>query len=264
MATTTTDKRRDADLQVALTLAALARPILLRHFRTAVDVDDKADASPVTVADRAAEAAIRAALAHLRPADGVWGEEHGPDRIDAERVWVIDPIDGTKSFIAGKPLFGCLIGLVEAGKPVLGVIEMAALGETFWGAEGFGAVFNGEVIRARGVDRLDRATLCATTPEMFLGDDKAAFDRLASRAKRTLYGSDCLHYAMIAAGWSDLAVEASLKPYDYVACAALVEAAGGFACDWSGQPLGLHGDGRVVMAGSRVLAEEALAVLAGS
>lgn len=261
MATTTTDKRRDADLQVALTLAALARPILLRHFRTVVDIDDKADSSPVTVADRAAEAAIRAALAQLRPADGVLGEEMGPDRIDAERVWVIDPIDGTKSFIAGKPLFGCLIGLVEAGKPVLGVIEMAALGETYWGAEGFGAVFNGEVIRARGCDALSAATLCATAPEMFQGDDKPAFDRLAGRAKRTLWGSDCLHYAMIAAGWSDLAVEASLKPYDYVACAAVVEAAGGVAMDWNGQPLTLHSDGRVIMAGSRVLAEQALAAL---
>ena len=246
---------------VALALADVARPVLMQHFRRGVTVDDKADLSPVTIADRDAEAAMRDALRRLAPDHGVLGEEHGSERIDAEFVWVLDPIDGTKSFITGKPLFGTLIALCQHGVPVVGVIDMPALGERFLGADDRGASFNGQPIRTRNCAHLSDAMLYATSPHMFVGRDAAAFARLTGAVKHPLYGADCYAYAMTAAGWSDLVVEASLKPYDFCACAAVLAAAGGASCDWLGRPLTLESDGRVIMTGDARLLAPTLAQL---
>jgi len=246
---------------IALALADAARPVLMQHFRRGVVVDDKADLSPVTIADRDAEAAMRDLLRRLAPDHGVLGEEHGTERLDADYVWVLDPIDGTKSFITGKPLFGTLIALCHHGVPVVGVIDMPALGEQFLGADDRGARFNGQPIRTRMCAHLADAMLYATSPHMFVGTDAKGFARLTGAVKHPLYGADCYAYAMTAAGWSDLVVEASLKPYDFCACAAVLSAAGGASCDWQGRPLTLASDGRVIMAGDPRLLAPSVACL---
>ena len=243
-------------------LADLARPLLLRHFRRDIAIEDKADLSPVTVADREAEAAMRQAIAARFPAHGILGEEYGPERADAALVWVLDPIDGTKSFITGRPLFGTLIALARDGSPVLGIIDMPVLGERFAGHEGGAATLTGAEVRTRRCGALAGAHLHATTPAMFAGDDQRRFAALAGRAKHAIFGGDCHNYGLVAAGWTDLVVEAQLKPYDYCAPAALIAAAGGRVSDWQGAPLTLASDGRVVAAGDPELHRQALAALA--
>ena len=259
-----TERRRDAGAYrgFAEHLADLARPLVMRHFRQTIAIEDKADLSPVTVADREAEAAMRRAISERFPDHGILGEEYGPERADAALVWVLDPIDGTKSFITGKPLFGTLIALAEAGRPVLGVIDMPALGERFVGHEGGAALFNGKPIRTRACGKLAAAHLHATSPSMFAGADEARFAALARRVKHPIFGGDCHNYALLAAGWTDLVVEAQLKPYDYCAPAALIAAAGGVASDWQGAALTLASDGRVVMGADPALHAQALAALA--
>ncbi len=248
-------------IDLALELAALARPISLQYYRQLEAFEAKGDASPVTIADREIEARIRDVLAARVPGHGILGEEHGSDRIDGGWVWVIDPIDGTKSFITGKPLFGCLIALCHQGRPVLGVIEMPALGETYWGGPGLGAFFNGRPIRVRACRGVGEALLYATSPYMFKGPDREGFERVAAASRYPLFGADCYGYAVTAAGHAHLVVEASLQPYDFCAPAAVIEGAGGVACDWSGRPLTLRSDGRVVCGATPALVEETLGLL---
>jgi inositol-phosphate phosphatase/L-galactose 1-phosphate phosphatase/histidinol-phosphatase len=255
--------RASSFLPLAHRLADAAGAIVTRHFRTAVAVDDKADASPVTVADREAERSMRAILAKEAPDHGVLGEEEGADRADAEWVWVLDPIDGTKSFVTGIPTFGTLIALVHRGEPVVGIIDQPIARERWAGAAGEPTTMNGAPVRARACEALDRAYLFATTPSMFAGADAAAFARLAARVKHVRYGADCYAAGMIALGFADLMVEAQLKPYDYCALVPVVEGAGGRASGWRGERLGLEGDGRVAIAGDPALHEAALARLAG-
>ncbi|MBI3515190.1 MAG: histidinol-phosphatase [Proteobacteria bacterium] len=254
---------RDREVALALELAALARPIVLKHFRQPLAVDTKADLSPVTVADRTAEAVMRTAIGRVFPDHGIIGEEHGRERADAEFVWVLDPIDGTKSFISGKPLFGTLIALTWRGRPVVGVIDMPALGECWWGADDRPSVMNGKPIRSRPCGDLAQALLYATSPHMFHGADEAAFARLAGSVRHPLYGADCYAYALVAGGWSDLAVEASLQAYDFCALVPVVEGAGGVMTDWQGRALTTASDGRVVACGDRRLLDPVLARLAG-
>ena len=248
-------------VQVAGRLAAAARSEILRHYRTELHIEDKSDATPVTIADRQAEAAMRQIIGQTLPSHGVMGEEYGNDRTDAEFVWVLDPIDGTKSFMTGKPLFGSLIALCHQGMPILGVIDMPALDETWMGGEGLPATLNQRPVRVRGCSELGQAVVYTTTPDMFVGAAEVAFARLKSRVKFVLYGADCYGYATVAAGWSDAVVEARLKPYDYLACAAVVKAAGGFAADWQGQELSLHSADQVVMSGSRAIGQQMIETL---
>jgi inositol-phosphate phosphatase / L-galactose 1-phosphate phosphatase / histidinol-phosphatase len=254
---------RNREVTLALELAALARPIVLQHFRRPLAVDTKPDLSPVTIADRAAEAAMRAAITRAFPDHGIIGEEHGRERADAEFVWVLDPIDGTKSFITGKPLFGTLIALTWRGRPVVGVIDMPALGECWCGADDRTTTLNGGPVTSRACDDLAQAMLYATTPHMFRGADEAAFARLVGAVRHALYGADCYAYALIAGGWSDLGVEAQLQPYDFCALVPVVEGAGGVMTDWQGNQLTTASDGRVVACGDPRLLPAVLARLAG-
>jgi inositol-phosphate phosphatase/L-galactose 1-phosphate phosphatase/histidinol-phosphatase len=254
---------RDREVALALELAALARPIVLKHYRTKLTVDAKADLSPVTIADRDCEAAMRAAINRAFPDHGIIGEEYGRERADAEFVWVLDPIDGTKSFITGKPLFGTLIALTQAGKPIVGVIDMPALDERWWAADDRKTVMNGRPVTVRPCGALGEAMLYATSPHQFRGADEAAFARVVGAVRHPLYGADCYHYAMLAAGWSDIVVEASLQAYDFCACVPVVEGAGGIVTDWQGKPLTPASDGRVVAVGDPRLLEPILARLSG-
>lgn len=238
--------------------------IVRRYFRSGLVVADKADLSPVTAADREAESVIRAILEATRPDDGIIGEEYGQKNVDAEYVWVIDPIDGTKAFITGRPTFGTLVGLLYQGKPVLGVIDQPVLGDRWVGATGHGATFNGVATRVRACAGLAAATLSATTPEMFVTtEDVKAFKRVAASVRMTVYGGDCYAYGLLASGFQDLVIEASLNFYDFAALAPVLTGAGGQITDWQGRALDLYSDGRVVAAGDPRLHAEALALLQG-
>ncbi len=230
-------------------LADRAGEIQRRYFRTPVSVETKPDASPVTIADREAEAAMRELIASAFPGHGILGEEHGTERVDAEFVWVLDPIDGTKSFITGRPLFGTLIALAHAGRPVLGVIDQAILRERWVGMAGEGSFHNGRPIGVRPCPRLEDAVLLTTSPDLFEGPERLGFARLHERVRLTLYGGDCYAYGQLALGLIDLIVESGLEPYDFMALAPVIEGAGGRFTDWRGQALTLGASGRVVAAG---------------
>jgi inositol-phosphate phosphatase/L-galactose 1-phosphate phosphatase/histidinol-phosphatase len=248
------------ELDLAERLADAAGAIARRYFRQPFAIEDKPDRTPVTVADREAEAAMRALIEARFPADGILGEEHGAIRSDASRLWVLDPIDGTKSFIAGIPLFGTLIALVENGTPVLGVIDQPVLRERWIGRSGQPTHLNGAPVRTRNCATLAAASLYATSPDMF-DADRAAFERLKDSVKVARFGADCYAYAQLTSGFIDLVVEADLKPYDYCALVPVIEGAGGSITDWHGKPLGLSSDGRVVAAGDPALAAKARALL---
>jgi inositol-phosphate phosphatase/L-galactose 1-phosphate phosphatase/histidinol-phosphatase len=215
-------------------LADLGGAVARRYFRTPLAVDAKADATPVTRADREAEAAMRAAIEAAAPDHGIYGEEHGRVRIDAEFVWVLDPIDGTKSFVSGVPLFGTLIALLHHGVPVLGVIDQPVIGDRWIGAAGQGTTLNGQPVRVRPCGDLAEAVLFATTPDMFVGEDAARFDRLYRTVRFGRFGADCYASGLLAAGQIDLIAEAMLEPYDYMALVPVIEGAGGIVTDWRG------------------------------
>ena len=253
----------DAFLSLANELADAARATIRPHFRTALAIDDKADLSPVTIADRAAEMAMRQIIGARFPEHGIIGEEYGRERDDAEFVWVLDPIDGTKSFISGVPLFGTLIALARHGTPILGVIDQPISCERWVGAEGRGTTHNGHAIKCRACPAIAAATVFATSPDMFRGADADAFARVSKQAKLTRYGADCYAYGLVALGCIDVVIEASLKPYDFSAMLPIIESAGGIATDWRGKPLGLSSDGRVLIAGDKRTHSEALQLLRG-
>jgi inositol-phosphate phosphatase / L-galactose 1-phosphate phosphatase / histidinol-phosphatase len=253
-----------ARIALAEALADAARDVIRGHFRRPLAVDDKSDLSPVTIADRAAEAAMRALIERHFPEDGIIGEEHGSVRAEAEHVWVLDPIDGTKSFISGIPLFGTLIALARRGRPVLGIIDQPILEERWLGAAGRVTTLNGAPARARRCAALAQASLFCTAPEiMFRGADAAGFARLQHAVKLFRAGADCYAYAQLASGLVDLVVEGNLKPYDYCALAPVIEGAGGSVTDWQGRALDLGSDGRIIACGDPSLAAPTRALLGG-
>lgn len=252
----------DADIALAHALADAAGAAIRPYFRNAFEMESKEDASPVTQADRAAEAAIRAILEAERPADGIFGEEYGRVREGAARTWVLDPIDGTRSFIAGRPIFGTLIALIEDGRPALGVIDQPIIGERWIGAKGRPTLFNGAPARTRSCASLAAAHLGTTGPRHFAGDEQPRFEAVSAAARDTLWGGDCYNYALVASGHLDLVVEAGLKLYDLAALVPVIEGAGGRMCDWRGADITEDSDGRVIAAGDARLLEDVLPLLA--
>ena len=244
-------------------LADAAGEIARHYFRQPVNASRKTDGSPVTDADRAIEELIREKIQAAYPDHGVLGEEFAPHQVDVDFVWVIDPIDGTKAFISGVPLFGTLIGLVHRGRPVLGVIDQAVTGERWLSADGARTTLNGQAVHARSCGAMGEAVLFTTGPELYGGDDADAFRRLASTVKWTRYSADCYAFGLLASGFIDLAAEAGLKPHDFCALVPIVANAGGIISDWRGAPLGLESDGRILAAGDPDRHAEALAMLAG-
>lgn len=248
-------------------LATAASKAIMPHFRAAVRVEDKGAGrfDPVTAGDRAAEEAIRRLIETRYPHHGVIGEELGSIRADAEFVWVIDPIDGTRSFITGLPVWGTLIGLRHAGKPVLGMMAQPFTGERFAG-DGKRAWYSGPAgtalpMKVRPCASLAEASLFTTTPAMFSGTDREAYDRVERSVKLARYGCDCYAYCMVAAGHADLVIEAGLQIYDVLALIPILEGAGGVFTDWEGNSAA--GGGRVVASGDRRLHDRVLAMLAG-
>jgi len=257
-----TDRVSAAYLALAGELAERAGAIIRRYFRQKIAVEQKPDRTPVTIADREAEKAMRELIEAHYPAHGIWGEEFGRVRPEAEYTWVLDPIDGTKSFISGVPLFGTLIALAFKGKPVLGVIDQPISRERWVGASGHESKLNGKPVKTRPCADLREATLFASSPDMFEGAAASGFERLRGAVRLTRFGADCYAYGLLAAGFVDLVVEANMKPYYYCALVPVVEGAGGIITDWQGKALSLHSDGRVAASGDPRLAEAARAKLA--
>jgi len=253
----------DEHLALALSLADAAAEAIRPYFRQPLVVDDKPDLTPVTAADRAAEQAMRLLIERRFPDHGIIGEEFGRIREDAEFVWTLDPIDGTKSFISGVPLFGTLIALTRDRRPVLGIIDQPISRERWVGVEGRPTALNGRAVRCRACPALAAATLFATTPDMFREAGAAAFARVSRAAKLTRFGADCYAYGLLAAGFIDLVLEADLKPYDFCPMAPIVEGAGGIATDWHGASLDIASDGRILVAGDRRTHRVALDLLGG-
>lgn len=265
----------DALVDFAHELADAARAVILPYWRKPIEVESKVEEgrpvaeSPVTVADRDAERAMRSMINERYPTHGIFGEEFGSERTDAEWLWVLDPIDGTKSFITGKPLFGTLIACLHRGVPVLGVIDQCVLDERWVGVQGRQTQLNGTPIRvnAAAPTSLKGTMMYATTPHMFgAGHEADAYAAMCTAVKRPLYGADCYAYALVASGFgADLVVEADLGLYDYCALVPVVEGAGGVMTDWNGDRLTLpHHEasrGRVIAAANPALHAEAVAIL---
>jgi inositol-phosphate phosphatase / L-galactose 1-phosphate phosphatase / histidinol-phosphatase len=254
----------EALVEFAGRLADASGAIAMRLFRSGIGFELKPDRSPVTVADRQAEAAIRKLIGATYPEHGVIGEEYGEDRRDAEFAWVLDPIDGTKSFITGRPTFGTLIALTHEGRPLLGIIDHPALRERWVGARGHPTRMNGVPVRTRPCPDPVDAALYASSPHLFVGDAEAAFARVRAATRQVLYGSDCYAFGLVASGFADLQVDARLGIHDYLAAVAVIEGAGGTMTDWDGRPLTLASGDRVVAAGDARLHEQVLALLSGS
>jgi inositol-phosphate phosphatase/L-galactose 1-phosphate phosphatase/histidinol-phosphatase len=249
-------------IALANRLADASRPILRSYYRRKLDVDIKSDASPVTRADREAEAAIRKLIVAQFPDHGIFGEEFGKERADAEYVWVLDPLDGTRAFVTGRPTFGTLIALIRNGAPLLGVIDMPVLGDRWIGAVGRPTTLNGEKVQARPCPGLAKAYLSASIPLMFDTPEKQAkFAAVQAKALSTTFGGDCYLYGMVATGFLDLVIECSLVEYDYLALTPIVEGAGGRISDWRGNPLRLGSDDRVIASGDPRVHDEALKIL---
>jgi histidinol phosphatase-like enzyme (inositol monophosphatase family) len=253
-----------ADIALALRLADAAGEVIRPWFRQAIDSERKGDASPVTVADRSAEEAMRRLLKAEVPRDTVIGEEFGTEAGSSGRSWVLDPIDGTTSFLAGRPIFGTLIALVVDGFPVLGVIDQPISGERWLGAAGQPTTLNGKPAHTRTCPHLSEATLATTGPHYFDDHQGGHFMALAAKTdhKRMVMGGDCYNYGLLAAGHIDIVCEANLKLHDWAALVPIVEGAGGTMCDWSGDPLHAGSDGHVLAIGDPARLEDVVEALA--
>jgi CoA:oxalate CoA-transferase len=220
--------------------------IIRRYFRTKIDVDTKGDASPVTKADQEVESRIREMIAREFPNHGIIGEEFDDHNATAEFIWVIDPIDGTRAFIAGRPTFGTLIALLKNGKPVLGLIDQPIVGDRWVGSENHPTLFNGATCTVRPCPDLTGATLATTGPQYFNVTELARFNALAAKCGNVVYGGDCHNYGLLASGHIDIVLEAGLKIHDWAALVPVVIGAGGAMTDWSGAALSRNSIGQVL------------------
>ncbi len=252
-------------VEFAHQLADAAGEIVRSAARSRRVVHRKADASPVTEVDRAVEIRLREMITARHPDHGVVGEEFGGDRRDAEHVWVLDPIDGTKAFMAGLPVFGTLIGLTRGGRPVLGVVDQPITRDRWTGVDGDGTWHNSERVHADACDRLSDALVCTTSHEYYEGEDARALRRIASGSRWMVYGGNCHAFVQVASGFVDVALEARVGVYDYCALVPVVENAGGVMTGWRGEPLtiGPPPGGRILASGNPVVHEAAMACLAG-
>ncbi|XP_065020210.1 bifunctional phosphatase IMPL2, chloroplastic-like [Musa acuminata AAA Group] len=225
--------------EVANTVADAAGEVLRKYFRQSFEIIDKEDLSPVTIADREAEESMVSIISESFPLHAVYGEENGwrCKEKSADYVWVLDPIDGTKSFITGKPLFGTLIALLHKGKPIIGIIDQPVLRERWVGIDGRTTTMNGREVSTRDCNKLSQAYLYTTSPHLFSGDAEKAFCRVRDKVKVPLYGCDCYAYALLASGYVDLVIESGLKPYDFLSLVPVIEGAGGSITDWKGHML---------------------------
>lgn len=260
-----TPEDRAALVRTAHAAADAARPETLRHFRTGIASDDKGAGGrfdPVTEADRAAERAMREVLARERPQDAILGEEYGAQAGTSGLTWVLDPIDGTRGYISGTPTWGVLVSVADAAGPLYGIIDQPYVGERFaggWGEALLSGPRGSLPLRTAPPRPLSEAIVLTTFPEIGTEAERAAFRRVADRARLVRYGMDCYAYALLAAGQVDLVIEAGLQPYDVQAPIAVVTAAGGTATAWDGSPA--HAGGSLLAAANPRIHAEAMDLL---
>ncbi len=254
-----TGKVTDKHIEVAIQAADAAREITLKYFRQSLDIIQKLDDSPVTIADKETEYLIRNIIKTAFPEHGFYGEETGQSDIDKDWTWVVDPIDGTASFSTGKPTFGTLIALCYQGKPQLGIIDHAALDDRWIGIKGQKTSYNGRLVQTNPNNtKLANATAYTTTPRMFTSDTLPRYEAVANQCKFTIFGADCMAYGLVASGFTDLIIEADLKPYDFMAVAPVIEGAGGVISDWEGKPITLKTGDKILASANPKLHQAAL------
>ncbi len=253
----------DRFIAAAEAAADVAGAVVRPFFRADVAIDTKSDRSPVTIADRTAEKAMRAVLSERFPDHGVLGEEFGLERPEARLRWVLDPIDGTRAFVSGRPTFGTLIALLDGETPIVGVIDQPVLHERWVGAVGRRTLFTGLYggrVGCRACPSLADAELSCTSPEM-LGPDMPRWQRLVGAVRRNYWGGDCYAHGLLALGQIDVITESTMHLWDWAALVPVVEGAGGKVTDWSGGVLRLNGDGHVLAVGDPALLPQAVALL---
>lgn len=242
-------------ITLANRMADISGKIIQKYYRKTLDIERKRDDSPVTAVDQEVETALREFLQRKRPDDGILGEEHGTEESKSSLTWVLDPIDGTKSFMIGRPTFGTLIALCKDGVPVLGVIDQPILKERWIGVDGEPTLFNGKAVKTRACPNFDNAVFAATTPTMFqpLPDYGCAYEIFETTGHKFVWGGDCYAYGLLANGFVDIVFEEDLKPYDYAALIPIVKGAGGHISDWHGEALTLDSPGKVIAVGDKTL-----------
>lgn len=249
----------------AHSLADAAGEVVRHYYRKPVSMEAKQDLSPVTQADREVENAIRKLIEAHYPDHGIFGEEHGRKNVDSAWQWVIDPIDGTRAFIAGYPTFTTLIALAHNGVPQLGIIDQAILRERWVGVHGDGTDHNGKRMFARGIVALSKAVVGTTSmPYYFNTRETAAFNWVKDQCQHVVQGGDAYGYAMLASGHIDVFIDCGLKPYDFCALKPVIEGAGGIITDWSGEPITIQSEGHIVAAATKELHRQVLAILQGT
>jgi inositol-phosphate phosphatase/L-galactose 1-phosphate phosphatase/histidinol-phosphatase len=253
----------DEFLAFANRLADAAGEVHRRWYRKNPPMEIKPDGSPVTVADKETERVLRGLIDKAYPGHGVVGEEYPPERAGAEFVWVFDPVDGTKDFVSGKPVFGSLIALARSGKPILGVIDQAIVGDRWLGADGHGTTLNGTRVACRACGSIAEAIVSTSGPGDYARKADPALARVRKGARWLRFGADCVNYGLLAAGLMDVVADAGLAPHDFAALEAVVRNAGGTFTDWSGAAITLRSDGRVLAAGDGAVHAEALTRLRG-
>ncbi len=250
-------------IDLAQQMADVSGEILRRSFQKSNIFTDKSDESPVTEIDLTVERAIREMIQDAYPEHGIIGEEVGDFKRDAEYVWLIDPIDGTKAFIAGIPVFGTLIALARNGEPFLGIIDQPILRQRWVGVDGAQTMLNGSPVHVRKCKDISEALIDIASPEYFKGEDRNAFDRLRKAVKWAVYGGSCYAYGMLAAGFLDIGLEVEHEPPDYCALVPIVRNAGGVITDWQGASLTINSGNRFIAAGDYGVHARALCLLNG-
>ncbi len=259
----TTPPYQDAHVAFALTLADHSRQIMSRALLERPNIELKPDSSYVTDTDKGIERALRSMIETQFPAHGILGEEYGAQNVDAEYVWVLDPIDGTAAFVAGLPVFGTLVALLHEGIPVIGVIDHLMTNDRWIGALGRPTTRNGAVVRTRQCPSLAQAMLSASNPDFFSAQEQPLFERIRSRTQWRIYGGSCYSYGLLASGRIDMSIDSSLGIHDFAPFVPILAGAGGIITDWQGKPIDMHSGPQILAAGDPARHAEALALLQG-
>lgn len=243
-------------------LADMAQQITMRYFRRDIQLRQKSDRTPVTIADRETEQSLRRCISKKFPDHGFVGEETGSQNVDADYTWIIDPIDGTKNFTIGAPVFGTLIALLYQGRPFAGLLDMPALSERWVGIQGQPTLLNGEPCHVSPATPICDAIIHATTPDMFDQLQRQQFNHVSGQCRFRLFGKDCYAYGLLASGFLQLVMEAGLKAVDVLPLVPVIEGAGGIITDWQGQPISLTNCGTALAASDANLHLQVLHIIA--
>ncbi len=255
------DIQLSAFVKSAEMMAAFAGNLIREAAERPYGMELKSDGSPVTDVDKATEDCIRTLIAERHPDHGILGEEREPVSPDAEFVWVIDPIDGTLPFLAGIPVFGTLIALMQGDTPLLGIIDMPMTNERWVGQHGKETLRNGVPVRTRECSDLSSALMSTSNQDFYGPDDIEALTRMKDATRLAVYGGSCMSYAQLATGRIDVGMDVQFDIHDYLALVPVIQGAGGAITDWDGNALGLHSGHRFIAAGDKKVHDEALRIL---